>query len=73
VAIDPPEEFTVDGTTFEANWEAPLAGATTAVATEILYRAKLKIIWDSSPSLLQQFAPQVDFMEIEIVENLAEA
>lgn len=73
VAIDPPEEFTLDGLTIQANWEAPLAGAGSAVATEILYRAKLKITWDSTPALLVQFAPQVDFMEIEIVENVVES
>jgi hypothetical protein len=73
VVLDPPESFEVDGVTFQANWEAPLAGATTAVATEVLYRGKLKIIWDSAPSLLQQFAPQVGFFEIEIVENVDEA
>lgn len=73
LAIDPPETFELDGVTFQANWEAPLAGATAAVANEIVYRAKLKIIWDSSPTLLQQFAPQVGFMGIEIVENLVEA
>lgn len=72
VAIDPPEEFLVDGVSVLANWEAPLAGATTAVATQILYRAKLKIIWDSTPTLLQQFAPQTGFIEIEIVENVVE-
>jgi hypothetical protein len=72
VVLDPPESFEVDGTTYQANWEAPLAGATTAVATEVLYRGKLKIRWDTTPSLVQ-FAPQVDFFEIEIVENVVEA
>lgn len=72
VAIDPPEAFTLDGQSIMANWEAPLAGASAAVATQILYRAKLKITWQTSP-LLVQFAPQVDFMDIEIVENLVEA
>lgn len=72
-AIDPPEEFTVGGVTFLANWEAPLAGATTAVATEIIYDAKLKIIWQATPDLLQQFVPQVGTKEIEVVANLVEA
>jgi hypothetical protein len=73
VVLNPPQEFELEGVPFMANWEAPLAGASAAVATQILYRAKLKIIWDTSPSLLQQFAPQVGFMQIEIVENLVEA
>lgn len=73
VAIDPVETFEVDGVTYSANWEAPLAGASAAVANAILYKAKLKITWDSSPALLVQFAPQVGFMEIEIVANLVEA
>lgn len=72
VPIEPPETFTVDGTSFLANWEAPLGSAGAAVATEVLYRAKLKIVWQTSP-LLVQYAPQVDFMEIEIVENVVEA
>jgi hypothetical protein len=72
VALDPPQQFMVAGTTFMANWEAPLVGATTAVATEVLYRGKLKITWQTVP-LMQQFAPQVDFIEIEIVENVVEA
>jgi hypothetical protein len=71
--IDPTEPFEVDGVTIPANWEAPLAGATVAVATKVLYRAKLKITWDSAPVLLQQFVPQVRFMEIEIVDNVVEA
>lgn len=71
--IDPPETFDVDGVSYMANWEAPLAGASSAVATEILYLAKLKITWDSAPVLLQQFAPQVGFIQIEIVENLVES
>src|SRR3954464_13984995 len=73
VVIDPPESFEVDGVSIMANWEAPLAGATAAVATKVLYRAKLKITWDSAPVLLQQFVPQVSFIEIEIVENVVEA
>lgn len=73
VAITPPEEFELDGVPVMANWEAPLAGATAAVATMVLYRAKLKITWDSTPALLQQFVPQVGFVEIEIVENVVEA
>jgi hypothetical protein len=73
VALDPTEPFTVNGVTYEANWEAPLAGATSAVANEILYSAKLKIVWQTSPTLLQQFAPQVGFMQIEIVKNVVEA
>jgi hypothetical protein len=73
VALSPTQTFMVDGVSHEANWEAPLAGATVAVATQVIYKAKLKVVWDSSPSLLQQFAPQVGFMTIEIVENLVEA
>jgi hypothetical protein len=73
VVLDPPESFEIDGVTYSANWEAPLAGASAAVATEVLYRGKLKIVWDSAPALLQQYAPQVGFFEIEIVENLDEA
>lgn len=72
VAVDPPQAFLVDGTSYLANWEAPLIGASAAVATKVLYRAKLKITWSTSP-LAVQFAPQVGFMEIEIVENLVEA
>jgi len=70
--LNPTEEFTIDGVVHEANWEAPLAGAEVAVATEVLYNAKLKITWMTTPDLLQQFAPQVGFIEIEIVENLVE-
>lgn len=74
VAIDPPEEFLdADGNAQMANWEAPIAGATAAVATEILYDAKLKMVWATGPPLLVQFAPQVGFMQIEVVENLVEA
>jgi hypothetical protein len=72
VVLSPTETFVIDGVEFEANWEAPLAGAEVAVANEILYLAKLKIIWQSAPDLLQQFAPQVGFAEIEIVKNLVE-
>lgn len=72
VAVDPPQAFLVDGASYMANWEAPLIGASAAVATKVLYRAKLKITWSTSP-LAVQFAPQVGFMEIEIVENLVEA
>jgi hypothetical protein len=74
VVLDPPEDFELDGVVMSANWEAPLAGATSAVAAEISYTAKLKITWDSTPgAVLQQFAPQVGFLEIEIVENLVES
>jgi hypothetical protein len=71
-ALSPTETFFVDGVSFQANWEAPLVGATTAVATARLYKAKLKIIWQAVP-LLQQYAPQVDFIDIEIVTNVAES
>lgn len=72
VVLDPPQDFEIDGVVQQANWEAPLVGASAAVATARLYSAKLKITWDSSP-LMQQFAPQVGFIEIEIVTNLVES
>lgn len=71
--ITPFETFELNGQTFQANFEAPLLGADTAVATAIVYQAKLKMVWDAGPPVAQQFAPQVGFMEIEIVENLVEA
>jgi hypothetical protein len=72
-ALDPPENFIgPDGVTHQANGEAPLGGAGPAVATKISYRAKVKIVWSSGPPLLQQYAPQVGFLDIEVVENVAE-
>lgn len=74
VAVEPPESFLdVNGVTHLANWEAPLDNATAAVANEVIYNAKLKIVWQTSPTLLQQFAPQLGFMTIEVVQNLVEA
>ena len=73
-AVDPPEAFLdAVGVQHMANWEAPLAGADTAVATSVLYDGKLKITWQTTPDMLVQFAPQVEFMSIEVVTNLVEA
>jgi hypothetical protein len=71
--LEPPQNFIgPDGTTHQANGEAPLGGASAAVANVINYRAKVKIVWSTGPPLLVQYAPQTGFLDIEVVENVAE-